>query len=63
MANEKVGFFKNHADAIAIIGVNLGIAALILNLTLSNISSINATNARIDTMYAMFYDLLKETKK
>ena len=41
MANEKVGFFKNHADAIAIIGVNLGIAALILNLTLSNISSIN----------------------
>lgn len=56
-------FFKSHADTLAIIGVNVAMAAIILNITLSNISTIQANNARIDTLHTMFYDLLKEVKK
>ena len=62
MKNEP-GFFKNHADTIAIIGVNLAIAAILLTIFLSNMSSISAANTRIDTLHVMFYDLLKESKK
>lgn len=56
-------FFRNHADTIAIISVNLAIAAFILTITLSNISSIQATNTRLDTLHVMFYDLLKQNLK
>jgi hypothetical protein len=69
MKDEKYGFFKNHADTLAIIGVNLAIAALLLSIILSNMSAIASTNAsvasanaRIDTLHVMFYDLLKESK-
>ncbi len=60
---QKIGFLKNHADTIAIIGVNLGIAAILIAICLCNISSISSTNARMDTLYVMFYDLLKEGRK
>jgi hypothetical protein len=56
-------FFKNHADTIAIIGVNMAIAAIILSLWISNSSRIDAINTRMDTIYIMFYDLLREGKK
>ena len=60
---EKTNFWEQHADTIAIIGVNIGIAAFILSICLSNMSNISAANARIDTLHVMFYDLLKEVKK
>lgn len=76
MEENKQGFLKNHADTVAIIGVNLAIAAILLSLFIMNASSINAvnsrmdaanirmdqTNLRIDTTYKMFYDLLDEFK-
>jgi len=65
--NDKPSFLKNHADTVAIIGVNLAIAAILMAICLSNISSVNsrmdAANARMDTLHVMFYDLLKEGKK
>jgi len=62
-------FFKDHADTLAIIGVNLAIAGFILTIALTNMSNISAVNSRMDaantrmdTLYVMFYDLLKEGK-
>ena len=62
---------KNHWDTIAIIGVNLAIAGLLMALCISNTSQIcnsnarfeahmTAANSRIDTLHVMFYDLLRE---
>lgn len=66
----KPSFLRNHADTIAIIGVNLGIAAILIAICLTNMSSIACVNARMDsantrmdTLHVMFYDLLKEGKK
>jgi len=56
-------FFKNHADTVAIIGVNIAIAAILLLICLTNMYSVAAANARIDTLHVMFYDLLKEGRK
>jgi len=70
MKNKPVSFLKNHADTMTIIGVNLAIGAIALNLCISNITSIAAVNARVDaantrmdTLHTMFYDLLKEGRK
>jgi len=60
---EDKSFLKNHSDTLAIIGVNLAVAAILLSLSLSNMSNIAAVNARMDTLHVMFYDLLKESKK
>lgn len=64
------GFFKNHADTLAIIGVNIAIFALVLSICLSNISSIAAVNSRLDSLstrldatYQIIIDLLKEGRK
>jgi hypothetical protein len=45
-----IGFFKNHADTLAIIGVNLAIATLILSMWISNTHRIDAANARTDSL-------------
>jgi hypothetical protein len=58
-----MSFFKDHSDTLAIIGVNLAIAAILLSLSLSNMSNISSANARMDTLHVMFYDLLKEGRK
>ncbi len=65
-----ISFLKDHADTVAIIGVNLAIAAILLSICLTNIASIeavnarmDAANARMDTLHTMFYDLLKEGRK
>lgn len=70
MENNIKGFFKNHVDTVAIIGVNLVIASILVMLFIANVSSISCTNARMDaanarmdTLHVMFYDLLKESKK
>lgn len=64
---QKQSFLKNHADTIAIIGVNIAIAAILISMWVSNTSRIDSTNARmdarIDTLHVMFYDLLKEGRK
>jgi hypothetical protein len=59
----KPSFLRNHADTIAIMGLNLAIAGLLIALYISNASHISALNTRMDTLYVMFYDLLKEGKK
>jgi hypothetical protein len=59
----KENFLKNHADTLAIIGVNIAIAAILITMSLSNSSRIDAANSRMDTLHVMFYDLLKEWKK
>ena len=72
--DNKQSFLKNHADTIVIIGVNIAIAAILVTMFVSNASRIDATNARMDctiaasnarmdTLNSMFYDLLRETKK
>lgn len=60
----------NHWDTLAIIGVNLAIAGLLMALCISNQNQIwsanarmDAANSRMDTLHVMFYDLLKESKK
>jgi hypothetical protein len=63
MNKQNDNFFRDHADTLAIIGVNLAIAGFILSIAFMNMSNISATNARLDTLYVMFYDLLKEGKK
>lgn len=58
----KPSFLKDHADTLAIIGVNVAIAAILISLWTSNSSRIDAANTRMDTLHVMFYDLLKEKK-
>jgi hypothetical protein len=60
---EKQSFLKNHADTLAIIAVNIGVAAILISLWISNSSRIDSANSRMDTLHVMFYDLLKEGKK
>ena len=54
---------KNHWDTIAIIGVNLAVAGILMALCLSHNSQIAATNSRIDQTYVMIYDILKDGRK
>jgi len=66
---EKQNFLKNHADTVAIIGVNVGIAAILIMMCLANMGSIDSANkrmdmanARMDTIHVMIYDLMKELR-
>ncbi len=54
------GFFRNHADTLSIIGVNLAIAAILMTICLSNIASISSVNARMDSLHVMIYDEMKD---
>jgi hypothetical protein len=54
--NESQGFFRSHADTIAIIGVNLAMIGILLSICLSNISSIASANARTDNLMAMIHE-------
>lgn len=56
MSEEKPNFFKSHADALAVVAVNIAIAAILVTMCISN-------SSRIDTLHVMFYDLLREVKK
>jgi hypothetical protein len=57
------GFFKNHADTLAIIGVNLALFALLLTLCITNSHRIDAANARSDQLYVEFCQLIKDVRK
>lgn len=48
MSEQKPGFLKNHADTLAIIGVNVAIMAIIISLWFSNGSSIATICTRMD---------------
>lgn len=72
--NEKQSFFKDHADTLAIIGVNIAIAAILVTMWISNTHRVDAANARSDQLFTQlaqiqkegndkFYDLLKEGRK
>jgi len=66
MQNEqksKLSFLKNHADAIAIVTVNLAAIAILTTMWVSNSHRVDACNARIDTTYQLILELLKERKK
>ena len=46
-----------------IIGTNIAMGAILTTLWLSHASRIDAHASRIDDLFKMFYDLLKEGKK
>lgn len=60
---EEKGFFRNHADTVAIIGVNIAIGAILISMWISHASRIDAVNSRMDTIHMMIYDILKDAKK
>lgn len=69
MKDNSTGFFKNHADTLAIIGVNLAIAAMLISLWMSQSSRIDcqnsrtdAMNARMDNVYNQILEIIKERK-
>ena len=56
----KPSFLKDHADTIAIIGVNIAIAAVLVTMWISHSHRIDAANARSDSLHVAFYELLKQ---
>lgn len=67
--NNKPSFLKDHADTLAIIAVNVAVAAILVSLWISNSHRIDAANARSDALYSQlmaqndkFYELLKERR-
>ena len=73
MEQTKQSFLKDHADTLAIIGVNIAIAAILVTMWISNTHRIDAANARSDQLFTQlaqiqkegndkFYDLLKDRK-
>jgi hypothetical protein len=56
----KPSFLKNHIDTIAIIGVNLAIAAILTSLWISNSHRIDAANARTDSICLMIHQEMKD---
>lgn len=59
----KPSFLKNHADTIAIIGVNIAIAAILMSICISNSHRIDAVNTRSDALYTVVMNLMTEIKK
>jgi hypothetical protein len=63
----KPSFLKNHADTIAIMGLNLAIAGILIALYISNVSNISAVNSRqdaansrFDQMHTLIYQEMKD---
>lgn len=56
---EKTSFMKNHADTVAIIGVNIAIAAVLITMSLANTSRTDASNARLDGLYNLISQEIK----
>ncbi len=51
----KDNFFKNHADTLAIVAVNIALITIMLTLWISTYSRIDSINMRMDTMIALIY--------
>lgn len=58
----KPNFLRDHADTLAIIGVNIAIGAILVSMCIFHAHRMDSANQRIDTMHTMFYDLLREKK-
>jgi hypothetical protein len=56
----KTGFFRNHIDTFAIMGLNIAIAGLLVSLYVSNSSNITAINSRMDTMQGLIHQETKD---
>lgn len=64
--DNKASFLKNHADTLAIIGVNLCIAAILVSMWISNSHRIDAVNARMDATMSRIdgmYHILMQRKE
>ena len=61
--SEKVGFFKNHGDTIAIIGVNVAMMAILVSMCISNSHRIDSANARSDFLSNQIIELIREVRK
>ncbi len=59
---QRPNFLKDHADTLAIISVNIAIAAILITMFISNSHRIDAVNSRSDALYVLCYDMLKEIK-
>ena len=67
---KKETFFKNHADTLAIMGLNMAIFAFVISFMISTSHRVDACNARLDsinvrldTVQMMIFDMLKEGRK
>lgn len=60
MMENKIGFLKNHADTIAIIGVNIALAAILVSMWVSNTHRVDAANARTDTIICLIHQEFKD---
>lgn len=54
------GFLRNHADAIAIIGVNIAIAAILITMWVAQSSRIDCVNSRMDNVYNVILEMIKK---
>ena len=59
----KPSFLKNHADTLAIIGVNIAIAAILVTMCISNSHRVDAVNARSDALYSALMNVIMDLKK
>ena len=59
----KQSFFKEHADTLAIVGVNIALIAIMLTLWISANSRIDAVNSRMDANIALIQQEFKEFQK
>jgi len=60
---EKQSFLKNHADTLAIMGLNLAIAAILIGMWTANTARIDAANARTDQLYQTLIDIVNQGRK
>ncbi len=51
--HQEKGFFKTHGDALAVVGVNIAMMAIMISMWIS-------TNSRIDAMYSIIVGILKK---
>lgn len=57
---EKQSFLRDHADTLAIIGVNVAIFAFLASFCISNSQRIDASNARSDFLSNQIIELIKD---
>ncbi len=54
---------QSWVQTFTILGVNLAIFAILVNLSISNASRIDQCNQRLDNVQMMIYDALKDIQK
>ena len=59
---EQPSFLKNHIDTLAIIAVNVAIAAILVTMIISNSHRIDAVNTRADNLYSVCIQMQQDIK-